>query len=150
MKVRLVRPLVAEIAQLDASAAAGDPDFKEPSTTRKERPPIRLPAQLEVGTHERLQQSLAGDVPDSRLVLVLDCEDLKQRGLVDPKTNAVLLRVGDRIVRVLNRAGAVVLAFPHPPGLFIVELRPTAGLDSDRNLLLAFCGDRAQGLTKGV
>ena len=67
MRVRLVRPLLAEIAQLDTLATAQapgyDPDFQEPRAgTRQEKPPIRVPAQVEITAHEVLQQSMAGNV----------------------------------------------------------------------------------------
>ncbi|WP_428264786.1 hypothetical protein [Haliangium sp.] len=151
MKVRLVRPLVVEIAQLDVTASEFDPDFQEPRRgARRERPPIHIPAQVEDATHERLLPSPSGNLPDSRLVLVMDCDDLAGLGLIEPGSNQVALRVGDRLVRLLNGAGAVIEVFPFPPGVFITELRPTAGLDRDRNLLLAYCHDREQGLSRGV
>lgn len=163
MRVRLVRPLLVEIAQRDAQAAAAsaDPDFREPvlgrpgpdgigARQRPEKPPIQIPAQVETGSFERLQQSMGGNIPDSRLVLVLDYEDLARLGLVDPATGEATLHTGDRLVRVLSGAGIVRETFPHPPGMFLTELRPGFGLGRDRNLLLAFCDDREQGLVGGA
>jgi len=155
MRVRLVRPLLAEIAQLDtlvtAQAPGYDPDFQEPRTgARQEKPPIQVPAQVEVTAHEVLQQSMAGNVPDSRLVLVMDYEDLARRGLIDPATNETTLRVGDRLVRLMNGIGVLIETYPNPPGMFLTELRPVCGLARDRNLLLAFFNDREQGIVRGV
>jgi hypothetical protein len=155
MRVRLVRPLLAEIAQLDTLATAQapgyDPDFQEPSAgTRQEKIPIQVPAQVEITSHDVLQQSMAGNVPDSRLVLVMDYEDLARRGLIDPATNETTLRVGDRLVRLLNGIGVLIETYPNPPGMFLTELRPVCGLERDRNLLLAFFNDREQGLVRGA
>jgi hypothetical protein len=163
MKVRLVRPLLVEIAQRDpqAPAASYDPDFREPvlgppdasGIGARQRPsmaPVQVPAQVETGTFERLQQAMSGNIPDTRLVLVLDYEDLARRGLVDAATGEATLHTGDRLVRILSGAGVVRETFPHPPGMFITELRPGFGLAGDRNLLLAFCDDREQGLVRGA
>jgi hypothetical protein len=155
MRVRLVRPLLAEIAQLDTLATAQvpgyDPDFQEPRAgTRQEKPLIQVPAQIEITAHAVLQQSMAGNVPDSRLVLVMDYADLARRGLIDPATNETTLRTGDRLVRLLNGIGVVIETYPNPPGMFLTELRPVCGLARDRNLLLAFFNDREQGLVRGA
>ena len=172
MRVHLVRPLIAEIAQLDTVATAAhdppgpavsgyDPDFKEPvlaptgssglgASQRQEKPVIRVPAQLETGPFEELRQSFSGNLPDTRLVLVMDFEDLNGLGFVDPASHDSLLRPNDRVVRVLNGSEEVIETFEDPPGMFITELRPGHGLDADRNILLAFCDEREQGLSGGV
>ena len=155
MRVRLVRPLLAEIAQLDTLATAQapgyDPDFQEPRAgTRREKPPIQVPAQIEIAAHEIMRQSMAGNMPDSRLVLVMDYEDLARRGLINPETNETTLRTGDRLVQLLNGIGVLIETYPNPPGMFLTELRPVCGLERDRNLLLAFFNDREQGLARGV
>ena len=89
-------------------------------------------------------------MPESRLVLVMDYEDLVRRGLIDPATNETTLRTGDRLVRLLNGIGAVIETYPNPPGMFLTELRPVCGLERDRNLLLAFFNDREQGIVRGA
>lgn len=172
MKVRLVRPLVAEIAQLDTVATAAvdppgttssgyDPDFKEPvvaspspeglgESQRQEKAAIRVPAQVEFGPFEQLRQAFSGNLPDSRVVLVMDFEDLERLGLIDAGGNETLLRPNDRVVQILNGKGEVIEAFPNPPGLFITELRPGYGLDADRNIILAFANEREQGLARGI
>ena len=172
MKVNLVRPLIAEIAQLDTVATASldppgpavsgyDPDFKEPVLSgpavhgmgvdqRQEKAPIQVPAQVEFGPFEKLRQAYSGNLPDSRVVLVLDFDDLSRLNLIDPGTNETLLRANDRVVSISNGNGQVIESFPNPPGLFVTELRPGYGLDADRNILLAFCNEREQGLARGV
>jgi len=161
MKVRLVRPLFVDIAPVDTEASPYDPDFQEPALggpgpdgigdrTRAEKPLVRVPAQVEAGPFERLQQSLGGNLPDTRLVLVLDYDDLLRLGLIDPATNETTLRPGDRLVHIRSGAGAILETFPDPPGMFVTELRPGYGLEHDRNILLAFCDDREQGLVRGL
>jgi hypothetical protein len=161
MKVRLVRPLLVEIAQLDTEASRYDADFQEPalgspgpdgvgSRTRAETPLVRVPAQVEAGPFERLQQSMGGNLPDTRLVLVFDYDDLVRLALIDPATNETTLRPGDRLVQILNGAGTVLEIFPDPPGMFLTELRPGYGLERYRNILLAFVNDREQGITRGM
>jgi len=172
MKVRLVRPLVAEIAQLDtvateaidppgAAASGYDPDFKEPVlaspspegagvSQRQEKPTVRVPAQVEFGPFEQLRQAFSGNLPDSRVVLVMDFDDLDRLGLIDAGGNETLLRPNDRVVQILNARDEVIEAFPDPPGMFITELRPGHGLDADRNIVLAFANEREQGLARGI
>src|SRR5690606_40849483 len=72
-----------------------------------------LPPRRSSDLHEVLQQSMAGNVPDSRLVLVMDYEDLARRGLIDPATNETTLRVGDRLVRLLNGIGVLLRSEEH-------------------------------------
>lgn len=168
MKVHLVRPLIAEIAQLDTVATAAvdppgvatsgyDDDFKEPVLAapaiqglgvdqRQEKAVVRIPVQVEFGPFEQLRQAFSGNLPDSRIVLVLDYDDLDRLGLIEPSSNESLLRPNDRVVQILNGQGTVIESFPNPPGMFITELRPGYGLDADRNIVLAFADDREQGL----
>jgi|SRR3989339_529451 len=170
MKVKLVRPLIAEIAQLDSVATAAidpegpassgyDPDFKETVLAarepdamvvdqRQEKTLVQIPAQVEVGTFEQLKQSFSGALPNTQMVLVMDFEDLHRLELMDPESDETLLRSSDRITRILNGRGEVIETFLNPPGMFIIELRPSYGLNNDRNILLAFCSEREQGIAK--
>lgn len=159
MRVNLVRPLLVTIARLDTTATAYDEEFQEPIAgggdpigvaDRRELDPVTLPAQVEFEVSEELAQSFGGNIPDSRVVLILDDRDLETRGLIDPVSNDPLLGTHDRIVDIRNRQGVVIVTYPSPPGLYIVELRPSTGLDGDRNILLAFCHDRARGLLRGI
>lgn len=158
MRGRLINPFLAEIAQLDTVATAADPDGAGPGVTgydpdfketvilgapgaridaRKEKPPIRVPCQVEVGTFEALQQLAAGNSPNSRIVLVFHFRDLERIGLVDVATGEALLRINDRLVAIHRMDGVLVQAVRTPPGLYATEVQPQSfGLGLSRNLLL--------------
>jgi hypothetical protein len=166
---RLIDPFLAEIAQLDTAATAGDPDgpgpltsgydpdFKEtvvvPDSTghghdaRREKPLIQVPCQVEVTNFGELQELLGGNSPKSHLVLVFHFQDLEQMGLVDPGTGEALLRVGDRLVAIRDfNTGELVQAIRTPPGLYITESQSQGfGLGLRRNLLFAIFDERALG-----
>jgi hypothetical protein len=169
---RLHQAFLAELAQLDPVATAADPDgpgslssgydpdFQEtvllPSTrgpgqdTRRERPPIQVPCQVEVQAFGELAEFVTGNSPRSRLVLVFHFADLERLGLVEPATGDARLRVGDRLVAIRDRrSGDLVQAVRTPPGLYLIEPQPQFGLGGRRNLLLATFGDRALG-TQGA
>lgn len=164
MRGRLINPFLAEIAQLDTVATAQDPDgagaatsgydpdFKETvllgatvaerTDTRREKPPIRVPCQVEVGTFELLQQLAAGAAPSSRVTLVFHFRDLEQMGLVDG-AGVARLRVNDRLVAIHRMDGALVQTIRTPPGLYVVEVQPQSfGLGLSRNLLLVTFQER--------
>ncbi|HEX7840494.1 MAG TPA: hypothetical protein VF469_23610 [Kofleriaceae bacterium] len=168
MRGRLINPLAAELAQLDTAATAADPDGPGPLTSgydadfhetvlvpsvggprrdaRREKPPIRVPCQIEVQAFGELAELATGNSPRSHLVLVFHFADLEQLGLVDPATGDVFLRVGDRLVAIRDlRTGALVQAVRTPPGLYLTEPQPQFGLGGRRNLLLATFGERALG-----
>lgn len=174
MRGRLINPFAAELAQLDAAATAADPDGPGPLTSgydadfqetvlvpssggrgrdaRREKPPIRVPCQVESQAFGELTELATGNSPRSHLVLVFHFADLEQLGLVDPTTGDVLLRPGDRLVAIRDlRTGAVVQAIRTPPGLYLSEAQPQSfGLGGRRNLLLATFGERALGPQGGT
>jgi hypothetical protein len=159
MRGRLIFQLVAELHRLDgeprvAGAPPGyDADFDEPARVapgapvRHELPPVRLPCQVEPGDDQALGLSAAGDVPRSQLRLVLHLRDLERASLVDLATGRALVRPGDRLGALYDRAGALVETFA--AGLFLVEATPLSyglGLRRPRpNLLLCSFLDRPQG-----
>ena len=172
MRGRLIRPLLAEIAQLDSAATASDldgpgaltsgydPDFQEtvllPSArgpgqdARREKPSILVPCQIEVQAFGELAELATGNSPRSRLVLVFHFADLERLGLVNPATGDALFRVGDRLVAIRDRrTGALVQAVRTPPGLYLTEPQPQFGLAGRLNLLLARFEERALG-TQGA
>lgn len=172
MRGRLLQVFLAELAQLDPAATAVDPDgpgaltsgydpdFQEtvllPSTgglgqdARREKPPIRVPCQIEVQAFSELVELATGNSPRSRLVLVFHFADLERLGLVDPVTGDARLRTGDRLVAIRDRrSGEVIQAVRTPPGLYLTEPQPQFGLGRRRNLLLATFGERALG-TQGA
>jgi len=168
-----VNPFLAELAQLDTVATAADPDgpgtlasgydadFQETALVptsngrgldaRREKPPIRIPCQVEIQAFGELQEVLTGNSPRSNLVLVFHFQDLERMGLVEPTTGDALLRVGDRLVAIRDyRTGELVQAIRTPPGLYLTEAQPQSfGLGTRRNLLLATFTERALGIRSG-
>jgi hypothetical protein len=165
MRGRLINPFLAEIAQLDTAATAADPDGAGPGVSgydpdfketvilgtpggerldaRKEKPPIRVPCQVEVGAFEALQQLAAGNSPNSRIVLVFHFRDLERMGLVDTATGEPLLRINDRLVAIHRMDGVLVQAVRTPPRLYATEVQPQSfGLGLSRNLLLVTFDER--------
>ena len=168
MRGRLILPLVAEVAQLDTFETAQDPDddgpiesgydpdFREPvklpsstgegpgTTNRKETSPMRFAAQVEMGTAEKLQQFFSGADLDERLALVTHLGELEERGLVDEDGTGPF-RIGDRLVKLLDRNEAVVLYTPREP-LYVTEIQPAGlGLGGSRNLFVIFFESRDDG-----
>jgi len=172
MRGRLINPFLAELAQLDTEQTAADPDGAGPLTSgydpdfketvivplgtggadaRKEKPPIRVPCQVEVGAFEALQQLTAGNSPNSRLTLVFHFQDLERLGLVDEPSGDALIRVNDRLVAIRSMTGALVQAIRTPPGLYATEVQPQSfGLALARNLLVVTFEERELGVRVGA
>jgi len=168
-----VSPFLAELVRLDTLATAADPDGPGPTTSgydvdfqetvlvptpggrgadaRREKPPVRIPCQVEVQTFGELTELLPGNSPRSNLVLVFHFQDLERMRLVDPATGDALLRVGDRLAAIRDyRTGELVQAIRTPPGLYLTEAQPQSfGLGQRRNLLLATFTERALGIRAG-
>ena len=168
MRGRLINPFLAELAQLDTELTAADPDgpgplmsgydpdFKETVIlatptgrgidSRKEKAPVRVPCQVEVGAYEAMQQLTAGNSPNSRLTLVFHFQDLERMGLVDAGSGDALIRVNDRLVAIRAMDGDLVQAVRTPPGLFATEVQPQSfGLGLSRNLLMVTFEERELG-----
>lgn len=162
MRGRLIFPFLAEIHRLDTTGTGPltsgyDPDFNEPvgvdsnddgigEPVRIEHLAVRVPCQVEPKTFEQLRMFAAGNSPRSRIELVFHFRDLKQLGLVDGPTGEALVRPGDRLGALYDKAGALVQAVRTPPGLYVSEARPIGfGLHRtrpSRNLLLVAFEDR--------
>lgn len=172
MRGRLINAFAAELAQLDTGATATDPDGTGPRTAgydadfqetvlvpsasgrgqdaRREKPPIRIPCQVEVQAFGELTELLTGNSPRSHLLLVFHFDDLDQLGLVDPTTGDARLRVGDRLVGIRDvRTGDLVQAIRTPPGLYLTEAQPQFQLGMRRTLLLASFNERALSTRAG-
>jgi hypothetical protein len=167
MRVRLINPYEVELAQLDTSATAGDPDdagaltsgfdedFREPVVitsagarvdARKEKDPIRIPCQIEPMVFEALQQLGNGDSPDSRVVLCFLFHDLRRLDLVDPATGEAMIRKGDRMVAIYERCGGpLVQTIRTPPGLYVTQSAIGAGLGRGATTLIVTFEDRELG-----
>jgi hypothetical protein len=164
---RLIFPVLAELYRLDPTGMAADPDgpgsqvsgldpdFHEPvvhdvvlDRGRRELPPVRVECQVEPQRDEQLYMTPAGNVPVSRISLVLHAHDLDRRGLLDRGTGRAHLTVGDRLSGLFDLTGAVLHVVRTPPGLYLTEVRPIGfGLRHSRptrNLFLATFEDRPQ------
>ena len=173
MRGRLIFAFLADVARLDTAATAADPDGAGPLTSgydpdfgesvrvaaegdgdddgvpvRREHPPVRIPCQVETKVVDELRALGTGNAPRSRVDLVFHFRDLERLGLVDEATGDALVRPGDRLVALHDRAGALVQAVRTPPGLYVTEARPVGfglGLARPRrNLLLVAFEDRPQ------
>lgn len=168
MRVHLINRYEAELAQLDTSATAGDPDgagvlqsgyddvFNEPvvytnsagvrTDARKEKALIRVPCQIEPAMFEALQQLAAGDAPDSRVILCFLFFDLLQLGLVDATTGEAEIRKGDRLNAIYERCGGpLVQAIRSPPGLYVTQSAFGAGIGRGATTLITTFEDRERG-----
>lgn len=160
MRGRLINQFSAELVQYDASATSEDPAgaspepfgfsdvFREPvrlppasdegagESNRRERPPVRIPVQVEYESWDKLKMLAAGNDPTTRLVLVAHFRWLEENGFVDRFGNATIY-VADRVTRILDIDGApMTSASPESP-LYVTHVLPAAyGLGKKRNLLL--------------
>lgn len=160
---RLIDPLRAVIERYSPaetrSEGAFDDDFRTPlldtsTGARREGqiylPEIELPAQIEDGAYEALRLGQAGDTARSDFVLVFHFVDLEDAGLVDDAGNALAPKKDDRLVRVLDVNGNVVITPRATLELYCTEARPGGGwLAKRRNLLIARFSSRPAGLTGG-
>ena len=178
MRGRLIFPFLAELFRLDTHAMATadpdgpgplasgyDPDFKEPvlvdadddgigERVRAEHPPVRVPCQVDTKVFEELRMFASGNAPRSRIDLVFHFKDLERLGLVHADTGEALIRPGDRLGAIYDRAGALVQSVRTPPGLYVTEARPIGfGLHMARprrNLLLVAFEDRQPAAGRGA
>lgn len=170
MRGRLIFAFLAELHLFDTASMATvdpddagpltggyDPDFKEPVLVdadgdgtaepfRRERPPLRVPCQVEPEALEVLRMTMSGNTPRSSLDLVFHFRDLERLGLVDAASGDAIVRPGDRLGALLSLDGALVQTVRTPPGLYVSEARPLGfGLHRRRprrNLLLVSFQDR--------
>ena len=178
MRGRLIFPFLAELFRLDTHAMASvgpdgagpldagyDPDFKEPvvvdqdddgigERVRAEHEPVRVPCQVDTKVFEELRMFASGNAPRSRIDLIFHFKDLEQLGLMDVASGDALVRPGDRLAALYDKAGELVQAVRTPPGLYVTEARPSGfGLGRARprrNLLVASFRDRQQGTRRAT
>jgi hypothetical protein len=174
MRGRLIHPFLAELAQLDTTATAADPDgpgglssgydadFREPALlptpggvapsgtpdlgvgARKEKPAIRLPCQIETDAFGAQQMGPAGNTPETEMTLIFHFEDLERLGLIDANGDAAI-RVNDRLLAIRRMDGTLVQQIRTPPGLYVAAVAPIAfGIGLERNLLKVTVQDREQ------
>lgn len=168
----LIFPISAEIARLDLTGTASDPDaggplvsgfdadYREPTllpsgdglgTANRREVLLQIPAQVDAydSGHEdfdRLQMLPTGDAKSAVMILILHFADLEAMGLVDATTGRSLIKQGDRLNALYRPTGELIQTFPNPPGLFCREAEPIGiGFDGQRNLLKLTFQSRDQG-----
>jgi hypothetical protein len=145
MRVPLLYPVVAVLHPLDPVATrAVDPPgaptqgyddiLGEPipydaasgaaTDTRQESAELRIPCQVEVMTHEELQQMDTGDAPLSRYVLVFHRSDLDNLGLLDATTRKVSIKKNDRVSRIEKKGFPGTVTHPLDHDLFVYKIEP--------------------------
>jgi hypothetical protein len=147
-KTRAVNPPGAQ------EAVGYDEDFREPIPyesagklldTRRYKPEVRVPCQVEVRTFEELNQVFGGDAPVTDKVFVLHNRDLLRLGLLETDCCTTKIKKNDRIERdeVLGRPGDVSQAFAEP--LFIYRIDPGSwGMGSSgQDLQIVYTTDRS-------
>lgn len=156
MKVRLIFPIVAELARLDTVETQADTGYDDifqevrvktvagvRQSQRREKDPIRIRAQFEDDSMNALAMTNAGNADKARLGLIIDYTDLKKLGLLDPASGEPLFNIGDRLVGIYDRCGGLLQTI-RPPGLYAIEVRPIAwGMARRVNLLLIRFDDRS-------
>lgn len=177
---RLINPLWTAIVRLDAAATASPltggqhPILREPLPswiptpgtsaavrvdTRRYMAPVFIQAQVERYAYRASRFGQGGDVPDSKLTLVMLATDLKRLGLLDPATGDPLLKVDDKclgtwgscstakvaVAALMKQAQAAI----DPPGLYATEIKPAGeGLGGTRNLFVMTFDDREHGVVR--
>ncbi len=137
---RLIFPKWVEVARYDGAGTsdAGDVDRSlgeiivdnrnaagAARVTPRREVPVRLKAQIETDTYQRLQMGGLGPVPFSRMVAVFLAADLEAAGFVDPATRAPLLKVTDRLAAIYEvGTEALILKIDDPPGLYAMSVKP--------------------------
>lgn len=160
---RLIRPLTAEIARVDPATMISSSNYDRHfrnikkvdsdgdgigERTRAEFPLLQVQAQIEVANQEQRAMTASGDVPNSRITLVIHLKELEDRGLVDSDGRPVI-KVGDRLVRLIDRYGNIKALFERVK-LYATEVRLGDGwLGYTANLLLVQFDERKRGRVGG-
>jgi hypothetical protein len=168
---RLLFPLRASLARVDYTGTrnAGGYDvhakqprvsYINPGTSAEQRvvsteylAPVLLLAQIKRGRWHVLAMGPGGNVPDSKLVLIMHTRELTQKGLIDPSNGEVRLKIGDKLLGLFKKN---IKPSPIPtqtidglPGMFLTEITPGGeGLGGDRNLFKLTFDDRPQGISR--
>lgn len=148
---------VATRAETGTGFSAGfDDDFQEivvvstpqgRKTDRDELASVFIPSQIEDPTFDVLRQLAGGAQLDTKLTVVWAMKDLLALGLVVPETGEPRVRQNDRLVSIRDKHMNLVQAIRTPPGLYVLEVRPTWGVAQARDLFVVSFQDRQQGST---
>jgi hypothetical protein len=177
---RLVFPQWTCIIRLDAAATASPitggqhPVLREPIPswihtpgttaahrvdTRRYMPPVFIQAQVERYNYRQSRFGQGGDVPDSKLTLVMLATDLRRLGLLHANTGDPLLKVDDKCLGTWGSCSTAKIAVAElmkqaqesidPPGLYATEIKPAGeGLGGSRNLFVMTFDDREHGVVR--
>lgn len=137
---RLIFPKLVEIGRLDTATLAADENYdpimrerivsnrnKVDQARDMPRPEtvVRVHAQIETSSFQRMIPTGTGNAPDSFMVVVLLASELEEAGLIDPTTKQTLFKPTDRLIAVYELNGSQILAVSDPPGLFATMVQPT-------------------------
>jgi len=171
MRGRLIFPFFVELAQLDTTETAADPDgsgprtsgydddFKEPvaiidstnandtsGVVHRVEKQLMLPAQIEDGAFAELQQFFSGANRNAAIVCIFHFRDLENAGLIDYDTGLPKINNNDRLCAVYDCKKRLIQTIPNPPGLFAIQVQPRGfGFGGARNLFLVAFEEREQG-----
>lgn len=163
MRGRLHHKFYAEIAQLDAvHTRTDDPDgtgpltsgfdddfdeimvFTSPTTGRQEarvdQAPVFVPCNVIDTSWEALLQLMAGNSPDTKIVMVTHRRALEAMQLIRPETGESIIRVNDRVVSFRDKCQRMIYQ-PRTP-FYITQVQPTFGIGEKPDLVLFTCEDR--------
>lgn len=155
---RLIFPFNVQLALLNTTAVAGDPDLLGPLTSGydpdfkemvkvpavnsqfgtdpTQETLVILPAQVEPDAIDVLNSMASGNSPNSAVVMIFHFADLEQLGLVDINGRPSI-HVNDRLVAIYTMDGRLVQQMPASPVMNATEITPLGfGLGGERNLLL--------------
>lgn len=163
MRVRLIRPILVEIVQIDTAATRAkggyDDEFGAVKATiragkrveeRQNRAPVLLPGQWEDQTQNAQRLFGAGNSPEAKVAVTFEYRDLLRKGLVDPRTGRPTLQVNDLLTATYSLDGTRLVQRLAKPGLYAVEVRPASiGLDGGIGIVVVRFNDRALGQAPG-
>jgi hypothetical protein len=164
MRGRLHHTFLAEFVQIDAAqtrtqdpddvgdtlSGGFDDDFDEifvftkadgsRVSAKQEQPPVFLACNVETESWQALQQMMAGNAPNTQVVIVVHRRSLEELQLFDPKTGDTLIRVNDKLVS-LRDSCRCVLARPRRPW-YVTQIAPSFGIGTTPDLYSFTIEDR--------
>ena len=114
---------------------------------RRERAALNAPCQVDRNTWGEQSMGPGGKEVRADVVLVLERDWLVDNNLLDA-SGVPYIEAGDRIVQIQKTTGAVMWAYPDPPGLWVHKVEPAGyGLTADPefNLVNLHCYRRKLG-----